>query len=400
VLIGGEIPKGFGMTQNAANAQKTILMIDDEIGPRESVRFLFKNQYRVFCEESVDKGVQRLKEEHPDVIIMDIKMPGRSGLEGLKEIRAVDPDVAVVMLTGFGTLESAQQAMRLGANDYVKKPFDTQEMRKVVEEHIRITEMARRRTAVSRQLQELNAKLELEIAETRHLASLGQASSELVHDLRNPLTVISGYLQLLMQDMQKVLAPGTDSNGDVRNYLDVIDRNVRRCQEMSKGWRELGKRNERTMEPCSIAALVSEAATNSQPLAQEVGAKIQVAAGPPSATVLADVPQLYRALQNVIGNAIHAVPRDRGIVAVTWRVAGDTVEIAVEDNGPGIAEEHQREVFSGTFTTKAATGGMGLGLFITKKVIEGTHLGEVLLENRKEGGLRVTFRLQTIPPPA
>ena len=85
-----------------------LLVIDDELGPRESLRFLFKDIYDVTCTDSVDKGVKALKKSAPDCIITDIKMPGKTGVEGLKEIRAIDPDVSIVMLTGGGSLETAR----------------------------------------------------------------------------------------------------------------------------------------------------------------------------------------------------------------------------------------------------------------------------------------------------
>jgi len=109
-----------------------VLVIDDELGPRESLRFLLKNEYRVLCADSVDEGIRLLKAEEPDVVVMDIRMPKKSGIEGLKEIRAVDPYVSVIMLTGYARLETAQEALRQGATDYLKKPFDTHEMQRVV----------------------------------------------------------------------------------------------------------------------------------------------------------------------------------------------------------------------------------------------------------------------------
>ena len=84
------------------------------------------------CADSVDAGLELLRKQSPDVIILDIKMPGKSGIEGLQEIREIEPDTSVIMLTGFGSLQTAQQAMRNGANDYVRKPFDTKEMREIV----------------------------------------------------------------------------------------------------------------------------------------------------------------------------------------------------------------------------------------------------------------------------
>ena len=132
-----------------ATTQDTVLIIDDERGPRESLRFLLKNEYNVTCAESVDRGVLWLREEQPDLIIMDIRMPGKDGIEGLFEIRKLDKHVSVVMLTGYGALETAQQALRLGANDYLNKPFDAEEMRQIVRRYVQRTKLERKRATVA-----------------------------------------------------------------------------------------------------------------------------------------------------------------------------------------------------------------------------------------------------------
>ena len=103
-----------------------VLVIDDEVGPRESLRMLLKPNYQVHTANSVEAGIRLLREKKPDAIVSDIRMPGTSGIDGLRRIREIDPHVAVIMLTGFGALETAQEALRLGANDYISKPFDAQ----------------------------------------------------------------------------------------------------------------------------------------------------------------------------------------------------------------------------------------------------------------------------------
>lgn len=381
------------MVLSAVEERKKILVIDDEFGPRESVRFLFKNAYNVYCEESVESGIQRLKQESPDVIIMDIKMPEQNGIDGLREIRRIDPDVSVIMLTGFGSLESAQEAMRMGASDYIKKPFDTNEMRKAVEKHIEQTDVARRRAKTTSQLEELNVRLRKEVDSKKHLASLGQASSELVHDLRNPLTVICGYVELLMEEVENPERWDHDRSHEAMEYLDVIAKNVGRCQEMSRMWRDLGKRDPSQMRPCRVADVIEEVAQSCEPVARNAGGRINVMLGPSTCVVLADSGQLFRALQNVVANAIQALPEEGGVVSLTWAERRSAVELRVEDNGCGIREKDLEEVFSPDYTTKGRSGGMGLGLFIARKVIEETHNGTVELTNRPEGGVRATLRL-------
>src|ERR1043166_605289 len=109
-----------------------VLVIDDEMGPRESLRMLLKPSYQVHTADSVEIGLQLLNEKKPDAIVLDIRMTGVTGIEGLRRIRQIDPHLSVIMLTGFGALETAKEAVRLGANDYISKPFDAGEMREVI----------------------------------------------------------------------------------------------------------------------------------------------------------------------------------------------------------------------------------------------------------------------------
>src|ERR1700680_5338286 len=105
-----------------------ILVIDDEIGPRESLRMLLKPNYQVHTADCVEAGIKLLKEKQPDTIVMDIRMPGMTGIEGLRKIREIDRHLSVIMLTGFGALETAKEALRLGADDFLSQTFEPHEM--------------------------------------------------------------------------------------------------------------------------------------------------------------------------------------------------------------------------------------------------------------------------------
>ena len=109
---------------------------------------------------------------------MDIRMPGMSGIEGLRQIREIDPHLSVIMLTGFGALETAKEALRLGANDYISKPFDAHEMQQVINRNVERTRAHRTSENAAAEIKELNNRLLKELAQKERLASLGQASAE------------------------------------------------------------------------------------------------------------------------------------------------------------------------------------------------------------------------------
>ena len=367
------------------NGRDRILVIDDELGPRESLRFLFKGEYDVVCCDSVDTGVAELRKQGPDAIIIDIKMPGKTGVQGLQEIRAIDSDVSVIMLTGFGSLETAQEAIRHGANDYVKKPFDAEEMREIARKYVNRTRMLRGRLGAVSELKTLNKQLQSELASKDHLAQLGQASSEFVHDIKNPLAVICGYVQLLMDQLQNTTSTKVLQTGEAREYLARVKRNVLRCQELSKMWRSLGKKDEMRMESCSIMEIVAEVTESSEAIAADVDGRVEMLNGPADCMVRGDSLQIFRALQNLVGNAIQAFPDRGGLVKVGWECRDGRVVIEVRDNGCGIPPDKLETIFEPYFTTKEGSGGMGIGLFITKKVIE-NHAGKISITNAPDGG--------------
>jgi signal transduction histidine kinase len=372
--------KGVESGGGTAAERPRILVIDDELGPRESVRFLFKNTHEVHCASSVAQGIELLRQTRPDIVVMDIRMPDRNGIDGLREVRAIDPNVSVVMLTGFGTLDTAQDALRLGASDYLKKPFDIQEMRSLVERYIERTRIARKRSETVEALRQLNDRLQSELAQKDDLVNLGQASSAFVHDLRNPLFVVCGYLELLMSRLDQ-LALGPEDSREVLRYMDIIAKNVNRCQEMTQTWRSAVRADPSRMKPCRIADIVADVEGSSDPLLRPCGGALRVVPGPMDCRVLADSVQLYRAVQNLVGNAIQALPPSNGVVEVRWRVESNVVVIEVEDNGGGIPESVLGALFEAGKTTKAESGGMGLGLFVTRRIVEG-HMGTVSLANR------------------
>src|SRR6266576_5404488 len=157
----------------AATQLPQILVIDDEMGPRESLRMLLKPNYQVHTADCVEAGIKLLKEKQPDTIVMDIRMPGVSGIAGLRNIREIDPHLSVIMLPCFGALDTAKEALRLGANDYISKPFDAGEMRQVIGRNVERTRVHRASDTAAAEIKELNNRLLKELAQKERLASIG-----------------------------------------------------------------------------------------------------------------------------------------------------------------------------------------------------------------------------------
>ena len=369
-----------------------VLVIDDEMGPRESLRMLLKPNYQVHTANSVEAGIRLLREKRPDAIISDIRMPGTNGIDGLRRIREIDPHVAVIMLTGFGALETAQEALRLGANDYISKPFDAREMRDVISRNVERTRLHRTAESAASEIKELNSRLLKELAQKEHLASLGQASAEFVHDLGNPLTIVWGYVQLLAKKLEKSEKEQPAQSAASAKELNIIEQNVRLCRELLTMWQSYGSVEAAPHKPISGSAVVREVVKGVESIAAQSGVTLTGEISEDPCLLLGDAVQLKRAIQNVIVNAVQAAAETKGSVTVNCAPKEFYVDVRVEDNGSGITPAQLAKIFEPYFTTRQGKSGTGLGLYITKKVVE-DHNGSIKVESTPETGTTFTIRL-------
>lgn len=369
-----------------------VLIIDDEIGPRESLRMLLKPSYQVHTAENVETGLQLLQEKHPDTIVMDIRMPGLSGIDGLRKIREIDPHLSVIMFTGFGALETAQEALRLGANDYINKPFDAVQMREVIGRNVERTRLQRQSEVTGRELHELNERLRNELAQKERLASLGQASAEFVHDLSNPLTIVWGYVQILAKKLEQSGDGNNGGNASSPRELHIIEQNVRLCRELLTMWQSYGRVGASKPKPVSMSSIVQDVSRSVTGMASQNGVQLDCEIAEEELIVLGDPTQLTRALQNVIVNAIQAATEKHGKVVVNCQEKDLYADIQVRDTGYGIAEDEIGKIFEPYFTTKQGKNGTGLGLYITKKVID-DHNGSIEVASTLGVGTTFTLRL-------
>jgi signal transduction histidine kinase len=369
-----------------------ILVIDDEIGPRESLRMLLKPNYQVHTADSVEAGIRLLNEKHPDVVITDIRMPGTNGIDGLRKIREIDPHVAVIMLTGFGALETAKEALRLGANDYISKPFDARQMREVIGRNVERTRVHRTSETAATEIKELNNRLLKELAQKERLASLGQVSAEFVHDIGNPLTIVWGYVQLLAKKLEKSEKEGGTQNGTSAKELNIIEQNVRLCRELLTMWQSYGSVEASPHKAISVSSIVREVVKGVGPMAIQHGVSLTADLCDDPCTLHGDSVQITRAIQNVIINAVQASTEKKGSVAVNCLRKDFYVDVRIEDTGEGIDPSQVSKIFDPYFSTKKHKSGTGLGLYITKKVIE-DHNGSIKVESVPNVGTTFTIRL-------
>lgn len=147
---------------------RKILIVDDEVSVRDSLRMIFKKDYQVIMAGSAGEAIIKVKSEEPDLIFLDIIMPGKDGMQALKEIRGMHPQIPVIMLTATKTLKTAVEAMKLGAYDYITKPFDVEELKLIAQKALE-----------SRDLRRENRRLQGEVEERYHFDNIIGKSKEM-----------------------------------------------------------------------------------------------------------------------------------------------------------------------------------------------------------------------------
>ena len=329
------------------NTKAKILIIDDDYGPRESLRILLKYDYDVVVTGSVSEGIEALRAQHVDTIILDNRMPGRSGLEGIKDIRQIDENVSIIMLTGYGTLETACEAFRNQATDFMTKPPDTDAMLEAVAKNVALARGKRARTTLSRELADLNSGLSAELRETRPLAKLGQRSDEIIHDMGNPLTILTCCVELLQSKVDEMRPEQGTQWMEALGYVQMIKKSIQHCCGLADAWRQLRDDISEDRETVGARTFLDGAIESVQPMSSMTGVTLETdfAALSDEAGVEMDATQMRRVVHNLVINAMQASPRDTGRVLVRGTVADDGLTVLVTDNGTGIPVDRLPMIF-------------------------------------------------------
>jgi len=134
-----------------------ILIVDDEVELSQSLSEMLKEEeegYKVSVANSGKKGLVKIKEEVPDLVLLDIKMPEMDGIETLEKIKVIDKDILVIMLTAYQTVETAVKAMKLGAYDYISKPFNYEELKIIIKRALQTRDLSREVISLRHQLRD------------------------------------------------------------------------------------------------------------------------------------------------------------------------------------------------------------------------------------------------------
>jgi signal transduction histidine kinase len=404
----------------AAAGKPTLLIIDDEEGPRQSLRIVFKNDYSVLLASNGLDALQLAREHSIDVAVCDIMMFGMSGVEVLKELKEIDPTIEVVMLTAFETIETARQALRYGASDYLNKPFDIPTMRAAVK---RASE--KHRAAVefknsNEQLSELQHVIHDQRVREEMAVNQGEIYASVLHDINSPLTVISGFVELINRSMENAASVEGEQLAKIKGDLNNLNGQVGRCFEISRRYLSFLQNSpaEKTRVGTNQVIADLKDLLLRHPSAQEH----QLIVSGLDTDIVADIDgtDLLQVLLNLTINALQSTEKTH-CVQVRCRLFPEPLDldafaeneqqrfinrsgfanvtpiltIAVEDDGPGIPQSDLRRMFEERFTTKPPDRGTGLGLSIVKRLVREAK-GGIQIRTEMGRGSTFTVCLQTL----
>src|SRR3989441_4050472 len=210
----------------------TLLIVDDEDGPRQSLRFIFKDEYEILMAADGPTAIELAQNNKIDVAVLDIRMAGMSGIEVLERLKYVDAAIEAIMMTAFETTDTMRQALRLRACDYINKPFDVSTMRAAVATAMERRSLASELRKNADNLQKLQSELQQQKLEEQIVRTRGEIYASIIHDINGPLTVISGLLQFINQNLGQEERVEREELELVKDHLKRITRQVTNCIEI------------------------------------------------------------------------------------------------------------------------------------------------------------------------
>ncbi len=365
-----------------------ILLVDDENDFRTTIaKRLTKRGMQVEQAESGEESLVILENKPVDVVILDVKMPGMGGIETLHQIKKKYPGVEVIMLTGHATTQDGVDGIKTGAFDYLTKPIELEHLlgkihqahEKILRENEKIKEA------------EFRAKMEQQMIATERLASLGTLAAGVAHEVNNPLAIIkesAGWMKSILQKEEMSSIPRKE---DFEKAIAKIETGVERARRITHELLGSVKQTESVFAEIHLEELIGEAVSLIKNEAACRDVQIHNRVDSANCFIWSDPYKLRQVLLNLLTNAVHATGPG-GSVTVDLKRSDCGVELTIQDTGEGIPKENLARIFEPFFSTKPTGKGTGLGLFVSRSIIEKLG-GEISVESKLGKGTRFSIRL-------
>ncbi|MCK8601339.1 ATP-binding response regulator [Desulfoferrobacter suflitae] len=379
-----------------------ILIIDDEPGVVEGIKFFLEDEgYDVHEALKAKDGLEIFRSVNPDVVVTDLRMPEMSGIELISEIKKLNAATPIIVITGYGTYDSAVDALKLHVFDFIKKPIDIDVLKTALE---KAKAEASQEAEIRREIAQLKEQLELfrgqwhemltRFSQFEPLIHTGRSMASILHNLNNPLTSIMTQSELLQIFHPEVRDITTIHQQAVRmmKIVSTVMRKMKECKETIASWLQL---NDILKEEMSFLELHPS-------YKLQIDIKWNLAENLPLFKGIAsDFNQIFG---NILRNAVEAMedlPNPKLLIS-TWY--NDTsIIVSIGDTGPGISAHLLERIFQPFFSTKASGRenrgglGMGIGLYYCRELVR-QYGGEIKALSKPGRGTSFVIKLPNHSP--
>lgn len=356
----------------------SIVVIDDEESMRDSCRMILeKDGFLTETAENGSSGLTKVEKIRPDLVLIDLKMPGISGLDVLEKVKKIDSNIIPIVITGYATIESAVEAMKRGAYDILHKPFTPGELRLIIKRGLD-------RIKLFREAESL--RNEKKMIEENFITMVS-------HQLRSPLVAITQYFEVILGGIAGEVAPRQ------KDMLVKARTRLNSLLELINDWLDIARMDGGSivdkLKIVSLEDLINKQVEFLKPYAKKNKVTLSLSSISGSDKALGDSDSLEQVFSNLISNAIKYNKAD-GTIKVLIKEEEDYITTEIKDTGIGIREEHIPYLFNQFYRVSRSEDkkqkGSGLGLTIAKKIVD-AHNGSIQVTSKPGKGSVFTVQL-------
>ncbi len=410
--------RGFCLLEQVEQPAERILIVDDEEFVRKLFASFLSEKYICQTAASCDEALVHLANNTYSLVLSDIQMPGRNGVELLREVRSRYPDTAVIMVSGIDRPQRIRDTLQIGANDYLTKPCELDVLGLSIERALERRQLmltARSyRADLERQNLELAARkaqlerLQAQLVHSEKMAGLGQLAAGIAHELNNPagfiygnMELIGGYLTRLesvLSIYERVSLPAAEAAElDLTKKEIDYDALLPDLRSMIADCAEGAERIRDVVKNLRLFSRLDEAEFKKVDLHESIDSTLRLLSryyGADNIRLVKDygelplvncyAGQLNQVWTNLLVNAAQAI-KGEGEVKISTRVESGAALVKISDTGCGVEPDKLPKIFDPFFTTKPVGEGTGLGLSISYGIIK-KHGGTILAESTLGAG--------------
>ncbi|HKP97843.1 MAG TPA: response regulator [Fibrobacteria bacterium] len=360
-----------------------LLIVDDEAPQLQALCHTLQDEgFEVHGFSSPEEALGALQTRYFDLLLTDLRMPGMDGMSLLRSALRLDADLVVIIMTGHGTIDSAVQAMKDGALDFILKPFKLKAIAPILDRALSVRKLRTENKALAKHVAERTAELE---AANNELEAFSYSVS---HDLRAPLRHMNGFVKLLFDKFSAEIP------ADAGRYLNTIAESAQRMERLIDDLLRLSRVGRAPLLQTPVDLHGQACQVLEELIRDAPGRKIDLQVGD-LPLCLGDPALLRQVLVNLLSNAFKFTgKKEAARIEIGYRSDGEPPCYFVRDNGAGFEMEYAQDIF-GVFKrlhSPSEFEGTGVGLSIVQRIIR-RHGGNIWAEAAKDQGATFYFTL-------